>query len=156
MLSAAQEALTLLWSKPRDSPMPGFPQAVGVPVHLILPRSGSQMTPGGFVPCPGCVMPWGWAHPEADLLLIPCLWELLPYLSLLTMSRSGSPPAYRQVHAMCIALCSAPRMQPDSQPTLPLDINNYPMAKYVQAHFQVRRPGPNVLSTSAPAPSGRM
>ncbi|KYO43798.1 unconventional myosin-XV-like [Alligator mississippiensis] len=62
--------------------------------------------------------------------------------------------AYRQVHAMCIALCSAPRMQPDSQPTLPLDINNYPMAKYVQAHFQMPLFG--MLTVPLPAPLTRV
>ncbi|XP_062444614.1 unconventional myosin-XV [Rhea pennata] len=41
-----------------------------------------------------------------------------------------------QVNAGCVVLVPPPALQPDSRLTLPLDINNYPMAKYVWGHFQ--------------------
>ena len=44
-----------------------------------------------------------------------------------------------------MVLVPPPALRPASQLTLPLDINDYPMAKYVQGHFQVRW---------APRPSG--
>lgn len=31
-----------------------------------------------------------------------------------------------------------PRLQAEPRVTLPLDINNYPMAKFVRCHFKVR------------------
>lgn len=46
--------------------------------------------------------------------------------------------AAREVNAGCVVLVPPPALQPDSQLTLPLDINEYPMAKYVRGHFQVR------------------
>ncbi|NXK12006.1 MYO15 protein, partial [Herpetotheres cachinnans] len=46
--------------------------------------------------------------------------------------------AAREVNAGCVVLVPPPALQPDSQLTLPLDINDYPMAKYVRGHFQVR------------------
>ncbi|XP_036408721.1 unconventional myosin-XV [Megalops cyprinoides] len=42
----------------------------------------------------------------------------------------------RELHSDCLALVQAPRIQVESQLTLPLDINNYPMSKYVQVHFR--------------------
>ncbi|NXW17471.1 MYO15 protein, partial [Circaetus pectoralis] len=60
--------------------------------------------------------------------------------------------AAREVNAGCVVLVPPPALQPDSQLTLPLDINDYPMAKYVRGHFQVRwapRPG-----GGEPAPMG--
>uniref|UniRef100_K7FSJ5 Myosin XVA n=1 Tax=Pelodiscus sinensis TaxID=13735 RepID=K7FSJ5_PELSI len=44
--------------------------------------------------------------------------------------------AHTPVPAQCVALAPVPTLQVDSQLTLPLDINNYPMAKYVRVHFQ--------------------
>ncbi|NXJ92310.1 MYO15 protein, partial [Corythaixoides concolor] len=44
--------------------------------------------------------------------------------------------ASRDVNAGCVVLVPPPALQPDSQLTLPLDINDYPMAKYVRGHFQ--------------------
>lgn len=46
--------------------------------------------------------------------------------------------ASREVNAGCVVLVPPPPLQPDPQLTLPLDINDYPMAKYVRGHFQVR------------------
>lgn len=46
--------------------------------------------------------------------------------------------AAREVNAGCVVLVPPPALQPDSQLTLPLDINDYSMAKYVRGHFQVR------------------
>ncbi|XP_054849655.1 unconventional myosin-XV [Eublepharis macularius] len=43
---------------------------------------------------------------------------------------------HKQVNEDCIVSVAPPKMQADSQLTLPLDINNYPMSKYVQAHFK--------------------
>lgn len=42
------------------------------------------------------------------------------------------------MNAGCVVLVPPPVLQPDSKLTLPLDINDYPMAKYVRGHFQVR------------------
>ncbi|XP_015264730.1 PREDICTED: unconventional myosin-XV [Gekko japonicus] len=41
-----------------------------------------------------------------------------------------------QVNEDCIVPVAPPKMQADSQLTLPLDINNYPMSKYVRTHFK--------------------
>lgn len=52
------------------------------------------------------------------------------------------------MNAGCVVLVPPPALQPDPQLTLPLDINDYPMAKYVRGHFQVRwapRPGSGEL-----------
>lgn len=51
---------------------------------------------------------------------------------------AGCAVAAREVNAGCVVLVPPPALQPDSQLTLPLDINDYPMAKYVRGHFQVR------------------
>ncbi|XP_033907714.3 unconventional myosin-XV isoform X1 [Acipenser ruthenus] len=42
----------------------------------------------------------------------------------------------KEVHSDCLALVQAPKVQEESQLTLPLDINNYPISKYVQVHFK--------------------
>uniref|UniRef100_A0A3B3TDM0 Myosin XVA n=1 Tax=Paramormyrops kingsleyae TaxID=1676925 RepID=A0A3B3TDM0_9TELE len=44
--------------------------------------------------------------------------------------------AGREMHSDCIALVEAPRIEVDSQLTLPLDINNHPISRYVQIHFR--------------------
>ncbi|OPJ87397.1 unconventional myosin-XV [Patagioenas fasciata monilis] len=44
--------------------------------------------------------------------------------------------ASREVNAGCVVLVPPPPLQPDPQLTLPLDINDYSMAKYVRGHFQ--------------------
>ncbi|XP_042654848.1 unconventional myosin-XV [Tyto alba] len=44
--------------------------------------------------------------------------------------------ATQEVNAGCVVLVPPPALQPDSQLTLPLDINDYPMVKYVRGHFQ--------------------
>nr|XP_042709871.1 unconventional myosin-XV [Chrysemys picta bellii] len=44
--------------------------------------------------------------------------------------------AHKPVNAQCVVPVPAPKLQTDSRLTLPLDINNYPMAKYVRVHFQ--------------------
>lgn len=48
------------------------------------------------------------------------------------------PLVHKQVNEDCVMPVPPPKMKADSQLTLPLDINNYPMAKYVQLHFKVR------------------
>lgn len=48
-----------------------------------------------------------------------------------------------------MVLVPPPALQPDSQLTLPLDINDYSMAKYVRGHFQVR-----VASAACPSRQG--
>ncbi|NXB80435.1 MYO15 protein, partial [Donacobius atricapilla] len=45
--------------------------------------------------------------------------------------------AAREVNAGCVVLVPPPALQPEPQLTLPLDINDYPMAKYVRGHFQL-------------------
>ncbi|KAG5277615.1 hypothetical protein AALO_G00089440 [Alosa alosa] len=42
----------------------------------------------------------------------------------------------KQLHSDCLALVEAPRIAVDSQLTLPLDINNHLMTKYVRSHFR--------------------
>lgn len=37
-----------------------------------------------------------------------------------------------------VAPVRTPRLQAEPRVTLPLDINNYPMAKFVRCHFKVR------------------
>ncbi|CAM5087940.1 unnamed protein product [Natator depressus] len=44
--------------------------------------------------------------------------------------------AHKPMNAQCVVPVPAPKLQTNSQLTLPLDINNYPMAKYVWVHFQ--------------------
>ncbi|KAJ8284077.1 hypothetical protein COCON_G00029270 [Conger conger] len=44
--------------------------------------------------------------------------------------------AGRELHSDCLALVQAPKIQVESELTLPLDINNYPMSKYIQAQFR--------------------
>lgn len=48
------------------------------------------------------------------------------------------PAVHKQVNEDCAFRVPPPKLQAESQLTLPLDINNYPMAKYVQTHFKVR------------------
>ncbi|XP_067317844.1 unconventional myosin-XV [Anolis sagrei] len=43
---------------------------------------------------------------------------------------------HKQVNEDCVASVPRPKLQEESQLTLPLDINNYPMAKYVRIHFK--------------------
>ncbi|XP_067238478.1 unconventional myosin-XV isoform X1 [Chanodichthys erythropterus] len=42
----------------------------------------------------------------------------------------------RELHSDCLALVQAPTVQVESQLTLPLDINNYTVSKFVQIHFK--------------------
>ncbi|KAF4074063.1 hypothetical protein AMELA_G00250380 [Ameiurus melas] len=42
----------------------------------------------------------------------------------------------RELHSDCLALVQAPTVQVESQLTLPLDINNYPISKFIQLHFR--------------------
>ncbi|XP_051558226.1 unconventional myosin-XV [Myxocyprinus asiaticus] len=44
--------------------------------------------------------------------------------------------AGRERHSECLALVQAPRIQTDPQLTLPLDINNHLMTKYIRTHFR--------------------
>ncbi|NXE11970.1 MYO15 protein, partial [Lophotis ruficrista] len=64
-----------------------------------------------------------------------------------------APPA-REVNAGCVVLVPPPPLQPDSQLTLPLDINDYPMAKYVRGHFQ--EPAFGMLTAPLAAPLTRL
>uniref|UniRef100_A0ABM5F0J4 Unconventional myosin-XV n=1 Tax=Pogona vitticeps TaxID=103695 RepID=A0ABM5F0J4_9SAUR len=43
---------------------------------------------------------------------------------------------HKQVNEDCVASIPRPKLQADPQLALPLDINNYPMANYVQMHFK--------------------
>ncbi|KAG7256583.1 hypothetical protein CRUP_025381, partial [Coryphaenoides rupestris] len=42
-----------------------------------------------------------------------------------------------ELHSDCLALLQAPHIRDETQLTLPLDINNYPFYRYVQAYFKV-------------------
>ncbi|XP_030634878.1 unconventional myosin-XV [Chanos chanos] len=44
--------------------------------------------------------------------------------------------AGRQLHSECLALVQAPTVQVEPQLTLPLDINNYMMTKYIRSNFR--------------------
>ncbi|NWT04034.1 MYO15 protein, partial [Mionectes macconnelli] len=60
----------------------------------------------------------------------------------------------QEVNAGCVVLVPPPALQPDSQLTLPLDINDYPMAKYVRGHFQ--EPAFGMLTAPLKAPLTRL
>ncbi|KAF1648180.1 Unconventional myosin-XV, partial [Eudyptes chrysocome] len=62
--------------------------------------------------------------------------------------------AAREVNAGCVVLVPPPALQPDSQLTLPLDINDYPMAKYVRGYFQ--EPAFGMLTAPLAAPLTRL
>ncbi|NXI62764.1 MYO15 protein, partial [Anseranas semipalmata] len=62
--------------------------------------------------------------------------------------------AAREVNTGCVVLVPPPALQPDSQLTLPLDINDYPMAKYVRGHFQ--EPAFGMLTAPLVAPLTRL
>ncbi|KAM6299269.1 unconventional myosin-XV [Aegotheles albertisi] len=62
--------------------------------------------------------------------------------------------AAREVNAGCVVLVPPPAVQPDPQLTLPLDINDYPMAKYVRGHFQ--EPAFGMLTAPLAAPLTRL
>ncbi|KAM9292172.1 unconventional myosin-XV [Morus bassanus] len=62
--------------------------------------------------------------------------------------------AAQEVNAGCVVLVPPPALQPDSQLTLPLDINDYPMAKYVRGHFQ--EPAFGMLTAPLAAPLTRL
>ncbi|KAM7091716.1 LOW QUALITY PROTEIN: unconventional myosin-XV [Ciconia maguari] len=62
--------------------------------------------------------------------------------------------AAQEVNAGCVVLVPPPALRPDSQLTLPLDINDYPMAKYVQGHFQ--EPAFGMLTAPLAAPLTRL
>ncbi|NWR81119.1 MYO15 protein, partial [Centropus unirufus] len=62
--------------------------------------------------------------------------------------------AAREVNAGCVVLVPPPALQPDSQLTLPLDINDFPMAKYVRGHFQ--EPAFGMLTAPLTAPLTRL
>ncbi|XP_033921235.1 unconventional myosin-XV [Melopsittacus undulatus] len=62
--------------------------------------------------------------------------------------------AAREVNAGCVVLVPPPALQPDPQLTLPLDINDYPMAKYVRGHFQ--EPAFGMLTAPLMAPLTRL
>ncbi|NXA04220.1 MYO15 protein, partial [Sapayoa aenigma] len=59
-----------------------------------------------------------------------------------------------EVNAGCVVLVPPPALQPDSKLTLPLDINDYPMAKYVRGHFQ--EPAFGMLTAPLKAPLTRL
>ncbi|KAB5531005.1 hypothetical protein PHYPO_G00135900 [Pangasianodon hypophthalmus] len=56
----------------------------------------------------------------------------------------------RELHSDCLALVQAPTVQVESQLTLPLDINNYPISKFIQLHF--REPMFGMLTAPLKAP----
>ncbi|XP_064008778.1 unconventional myosin-XV [Pogoniulus pusillus] len=62
--------------------------------------------------------------------------------------------ASRGVNDGCVVLVPPPAVIPDSQLTLPLDINEYSMAKYVRVHFQ--EPAFGMLTAPLMAPLTRL
>lgn len=53
-------------------------------------------------------------------------------------SCSPLPTGLRLAKVPRVAPVRTPRLQAEPRVTLPLDINNYPMAKFVRCHFKVR------------------
>ncbi|NWI42328.1 MYO15 protein, partial [Picathartes gymnocephalus] len=96
---------------------------------------------------------WALVHPRgsrgpAATLLPPCS---LPD-GRAVASRCAA--AAREVNAGCVVLVPPPALQPDPQLTLPLDINDYSMAKYVRGHFQ--EPAFGMLTAPLKAPLTRL
>nr|XP_023670818.1 unconventional myosin-XV-like [Paramormyrops kingsleyae] len=58
--------------------------------------------------------------------------------------------AGKELHSDCLALVQAPKIQVESQLTLPLDINNYLISRYIQTHF--REPKFGMLTEPLEAP----
>ncbi|XP_029102796.1 unconventional myosin-XV-like [Scleropages formosus] len=58
--------------------------------------------------------------------------------------------AGRELHSDCLALVQAPKIQVETQLTLPLDINNYLLSKFIQTHF--REPKFGMLTKPLEAP----
>ncbi|KAF5899292.1 unconventional myosin-XV, partial [Clarias magur] len=56
----------------------------------------------------------------------------------------------RELHSDCLALVQAPTVQVESQLTLPLDINNYPISKFIQLHFKESKFGMLTAPLKAP------
>lgn len=48
------------------------------------------------------------------------------------------PTGLRPARVPQVAPVRTPRLQAEPRVTLPLDINNYPMAKFVRCHFKVK------------------
>lgn len=51
---------------------------------------------------------------------------------------SRLPTGLRPARVPRVAPVRTPRLQAEPRVTLPLDINNYPMAKFVRCHFKVK------------------
>ncbi|NWY14693.1 MYO15 protein, partial [Aphelocoma coerulescens] len=106
---------------------------------------------------------WGLAHPggsrEPSATLLHVQWWVwgghtpcsLPHGRAVA---SHCAAAAREVNAGCVVLVPPPALQPDPQLTLPLDINDYPMAKYVRGHFQ--EPAFGMLTAPLKAPLTRL
>ncbi|NXU46607.1 MYO15 protein, partial [Drymodes brunneopygia] len=105
----------------------------------------------------GLAHPRGSGGPAATLLHAQwCVWRGHTPCSLpdgrAVASRCAA--AAREVNAGCVVLVPPPALQPDPQLTLPLDINDYPMAKYVRGHFQ--EPAFGMLTAPLKAPLTRL
>ncbi|NWH20603.1 MYO15 protein, partial [Grus americana] len=106
---------------------------------------------------------WGLAHPGGGCIPVLC-WQELTRREVVDVTHLEIPAelmglleaaaAAREVNAGCVVLVPPPALQPDSQLTLPLDINNYPMAKYVRGHFQ--EPAFGMLTAPLAAPLTRL
>ncbi|KAM4531771.1 unconventional myosin-XV-like [Odontesthes bonariensis] len=60
----------------------------------------------------------------------------------------------RELHSDCLALLQAPHIQEEAQPTLPLDINNYPFYRFAQIYF--REPKFGMLMAPLESPLTRL
>ncbi|KAL7846059.1 hypothetical protein AOLI_G00242510 [Acnodon oligacanthus] len=58
--------------------------------------------------------------------------------------------AGKELHSECLALVQAPRVQVDPQLTLPLDINNHLMTKYIRSNFRELEFGMLIAPLQAP------
>ncbi|NXQ44070.1 MYO15 protein, partial [Catharus fuscescens] len=105
---------------------------------------------------------WGLSRPRGSrghaATVLHVQWEVVDVTHLEIpaelMGLLEAAAAAREVNAGCVVLVPPPALQPDPQLTLPLDINDYPMAKYVRGHFQ--EPAFGMLTAPLKAPLTRL
>ncbi|NXB66953.1 MYO15 protein, partial [Struthidea cinerea] len=108
-----------------------------------LPSSGTS-TASGHIP-----VPWWQELTRREVVDVTHLEIPAELMGLLEAAAAA-----REVNAGCVVLVPPPALQPDPQLTLPLDINDYPMAKYVRGHFQ--EPAFGMLTAPLKAPLTRL
>lgn len=109
---------------------------------------GAEQTGGGSCGTPGGTRRAGWALACSSRYVgaEPCggrghRWAGEPGTSCPLVSTGLRPSQAPRVGPV-----RTPRLQAEPRVTLPLDINNYPMAKFVRCHFKVSSPGQRARS----------